>query len=498
MRLHLACLLCVLQIAWITGCASVREAATIPPAPEGVHASRLYDVSVNGKPVFVYPCATHKVVGEDGQLLPDRHQAQRTAEAAFATFDIASPVEVVVKVRGGPALHTPLKTATIRPQRHAIKPVIEGDTIRFTLDKPCKLSIEPNDTIAAPLMLFVNEPEARRPEAGASGVRWFGPGVHTLGFHDKIKSNETIYIAAGAVVRGHIWGENVSNVRVLGRGVLDASLSPSEGASPGTNEFGKANRHMRWFKCQDILIEGITMLDSPSWTIEINHCDRVTVRNVNIITSRGSSDGIDVVSSENVAVDRCFLRTRDDTLNVKGLTDLGYPAKDGKYVSDGVRKPARNISFTNCVVWNDRAHALMIGPETRTTEISNITYRDIDIIHALSVHAMAIFSADAAEIRNVLYENIRVEDGRVMEFMGVRIGKSYTTADATQGSVTGIVYRNIRVDTPGLHSTLLADPPGTTITNVLYENIDLAGEKGTSLETMRVHTRGVVKDVTVR
>lgn len=47
-------------------------------------------------------------------------------------------------------------------------------------------------------------------------------------------------------------------------------------------------------------------------------------------------------------------------------------------------------------------------------------------------------------------------------------------------------------------ATIPPAPPGTTISNMLNENADIAGEKGESLEALRVHTRGVVKDVIVR
>lgn len=481
-----------MAMSMVAGCASRVSA----PPYQGVDASTLYEVKVNGQPVFVYPCRVTKVVDDDGKLLANRHQTRDTSPAAVCSFDFDGEVDVEVTVASGPRLHTPLQTAVIRPLRHAVTPTIQAQTLKFKLRAAGQYSIEPNGQIVAPLHLFANEMESRRPKPDDANVRYFPPGEHVIGKMD-VQSNTTIYLAAGAVVRGHIWGENVSNVRIIGRGIFDLSKSPGEGTpGPRINEFGIDNRGMRFFKCRDISIEGITILNAPSWGIEINHCDQVHVKNVKVISCRGASDGIDICSSSDVTVEGSFFRTHDDSLNVKGLTDLGYPADaKGKWTSAGVRKPATRIQFLRCVVWNDRAHALMIGPETRTTEISDVLYQDIDIIHALSVHAMAIFSADAALIQNIRYENIRVENAPVMELFGIRIGPTYVTADPVRGPVKNVVYKNIDVMTDKLHSAIFAENDASFISGVRFENVRFDGKPVKSAEEAHVHTRGPVSNL---
>ena len=499
----LALLSLALVISFFAGCAATNSVVTTPP-PASITASPLYDVKVNGKSVFVYPCDVTKIVTEDGKLWDKRHQTGERIPAALTTFDFTGKVEVEVTVRTGagtPALHQALKSITVRPMRHNITPIITGNVAKFTITTPGQYSIEPNGEIIAPLHLFANAPETDVPNASDPNVKYFGPGDHKLGMYHP-PSNTTIYLAAGAIVRGHIHAENVTNVKILGRGILDASKSPhDEQGGPRVNEWGENHRHIRFFKSKNITIDGIVMLDSPTWGIEINHCDNVKVHNVKVITCSGSGDGIDVCSSEDVSVSGSFFRTHDDSLNVKGLTDLGYPGgKNGKqWSSDGVRKPAARIIFKNIVVWNDRAHALMIGPETRTTEIRDVLYENIDIIHALSVHAMGIFSSDAALIRNVHYKNITVEDARVMELMGIRIGKTYVNADDTCGDVRDVYYENIHVLTPGAHSTAYGElPSGGKVENVTYENIRFGDKVVKTAEEMLLHTRGATSGITIK
>ncbi|MCX5662063.1 MAG: glycosyl hydrolase family 28 protein [Planctomycetota bacterium] len=516
-RLRLAGALLALTAALLTGCknpavTSAEHPTTQPgaatmstPAPDPSKISPLYTVTVNGKPVPVLACLTTRITDEQGKLMADRHQTEQRMPGAICAFDFKGSATVEVTVLG-PALHLPLKTVTVRPLRRNIKSSIEGSTLRFQLKEACQLSIEPNDAILAPLMFFANAPEengvkpaAPKPIAGAApsaggaleapGLIYYPPGVHEMGVR-RLESNTTLYLAEGAVVHGRVEAENAANVRILGRGILDGSKIKLENAGRG----------IRLFKCRDVLIDGIMLIDTASWGIEINHCDHVRVHNVKALSGRGSGDGVDVCSSEDVSVDECFFRTHDDSMNVKGLTDLGYPGgKDGKqWSSDGVRKPARNIRFTRCVVWNDRAHALMMGPETRTTEICDVLWKDIDVIHALSVHAMAIFSGDAAEIHDIRYENIVVEDARVMEFIGIRVGPTYTTADPQRGGVRNVTYCNVRSLTPGSHSVLATDDPHGPISRITFDKLFFAKEQVLDEKTMLLHKRGSVTEVNWR
>jgi polygalacturonase len=350
--------------------------------------------------------------------------------------------------------------------------------------------------ITAPLLLFANPPETLPPpDPTAPGVMYFGPGVHKLGYKDKIPSGTTIYIAGGAVVRGQLFAENASNITVRGRGILDSSLSPIEGPA---NEYGHTGRQTRWFKIRNLTIEGIILHDSPSWGIELAHCDNVQVRNVKVITSRGA-DGVDVCSSEHVVIADSFFRTHDDSINVKGLTDLavGYPG-DGKggWSPAGNRKAARDITFTNLVLWNDRAHGMMVGPETRATVIEDVLFKDIDMIHALSASVIGLFSSDAAPMRRIRFENIQIEDARVFTLLEIRVSPAYTTADPECGPVDDVTFRNITVNTPTrLCSAIYADR--NTIRNVRLENIFIYNKYARTFQDMPVFLRGQTTNITI-
>ena len=64
--------------------------------------------------------------------------------------------------------------------------------------------------------------------------------------------------------------------------------------------------------CSNVLIEGITAINSPAWTINPVRCDNVTVDKVTIINPPNSpnTDGINPDSCRNVHISNCSIECR--------------------------------------------------------------------------------------------------------------------------------------------------------------------------------------------
>ncbi len=279
------------------------------------------------------------------------------------------------------------------------------------------------------------------------------------------------------MVYGQINLHNVENVRITGRGILDASKAPRKGDIPSVNDYGQHVPVIRVHFSRKIRIEGVHLIDSPSWTAQALHADDLTVDDVRVINWRENSDGIDIVSGERARVTDCFLRTWDDALLVKGLTDQFYPRNDqGGWSPDGMRKPCRDVVFERCVLWTDRAQVLHVGLETRTTEICDIIWRDIDVIHAFHMGLCSIRNGDAAAIHDLLFENIHVEDARCRFLLEIATEETYVTADDHRGPIDRIVFRDINVTSETLPpSEFRAENAQARIADVSFENIRVNG-----------------------
>jgi len=459
---------------------NMNSTTTLYPGPAGIVPSPLYTVTVNGRPVFVYPVTVGDIVDPvTGQTDDDPPETTDPKPAAFCYFDFSGgPVEIEVTVK--PIETRPIvESIVVRPFRHKILPEVKDSTCRFTLAEPAKLSVEPNGNVWAPLFIFAGRPVPNPPVEGHPTItRYFGPGVHMAGMIEP-KSNEKIYLAGGAVVYGQLNLQKAENVHIFGRGILDASKAPRKGAKPNRNEYGQHSPLARVHFCNKIRIEGIHLIDSPAWTVQATHSDDVEIDDVRLVNWRENGDGIDIVSCERARVTDCFLRTWDDALLVKGLTDLLYPQLErGGWSPAGVRKPCRDVVFERCVVWTDRAQVLHLGLETRTTEICDITWRDIDVIHALHLGLCSIRNGDAATVHDLLFDNIRVEDARCRYRSEIATEETYVTADDYRGPVDRIVFRNIDVTSEKLPpSDIRAENAAARIADVRFENIRFNGKR---------------------
>ncbi|MBD3859439.1 glycoside hydrolase family 28 protein [Bacillus sp. 28A-2] len=71
------------------------------------------------------------------------------------------------------------------------------------------------------------------------------------------------------------------------------------------------------YNCQNILIEGVTVKDSPMWQIHPVLSENVIVRGVNIIGHGPNTDGVNPESCRNVLIEDCYFDNGDDCIAIK-------------------------------------------------------------------------------------------------------------------------------------------------------------------------------------
>lgn len=350
------------------------------PAPQGEKLSEDFELKVGSQAVPVYQCRVSAM--PFNQVWPGyQRPLDQTELASFAYWDLSGPAAVEIVSR------RPIESVVVRPLSRGIKPKVEKNRITFPLPGPAQVTVEVNGTHCA-LHLFANPPASAAPDRQAPNVRYFGPGVHQAG-KIVVESNQTVYLAGGAVVYGAIVAKGASNIRILGRGILDTSRIERQ----NVDHIGGS---LQLIDCRDAVIDGIILRDPNAWCLAAFGCSKVSITNVKLIGLwRYNADGIDVCNCQEVTIRDSFIRSFDDSIVVKGLV----AHKD---------LPVRNVLAERCVIWNDWGRALEIGAETCAPEINGITFRDCDVIRTMHI-ALDLQHGDRAAVRNVLFENIRVE-----------------------------------------------------------------------------------------
>jgi hypothetical protein len=393
-----------------------------------------YALRVDGRDVFVHQCGA----------------------GSYAILSLGGPASVEVK----PAFE--FGEAKVRPLSRGVGPEIRDGAIRFGLDGPAYLSVELDGDTSRPLFVLAAPEEDTPSPQDVPGVRCFAPGrVHEAGriaLHD----GEEVYIEGGAVVHGAIEAENASGVTVRGRGILDGRIGAEQ---------DRHRRSIRFVGCRDVTVEGITVDTSPSWTLVPMYCDGVAVRHFKAITWRVGGDGVDLVACRNATVEDCFLRTADDCVAVKA-----FSRDPGRVVPN-----VEHVTVSGCVLWNARpGNALEIGYETRCDSISDVVFRDIDVIRCeheghQSGGVLTIHNADRAVVSNVRYEDIRVEDAQE-KLIDLKVLLARYSRDTERGQIRHVCFKDVRVvDGPFPVSIIRGYEPDHIIEDVTVENLTVYG-----------------------
>jgi polygalacturonase/rhamnogalacturonyl hydrolase YesR len=107
------------------------------------------------------------------------------------------------------------------------------------------------------------------------------------------------------------------------------------------------------YKCDGILIEGVTLLNSPFWVIHPLLSNDVTVRGVKIWNEGPNGDGCDPESCSDVLIENCIFHTGDDCIAIKSGRNM-----DGRKWNI----PSQNIIVRNCEM-QDGHGGVVIGSE---------------------------------------------------------------------------------------------------------------------------------------
>lgn len=211
------------------------------------------------------------------------------------------------------------------------------------------------------------------------------------------KSGVNVYLAPGSLLKGSILSEEQSKISIRGRGILDLSDSVVRTHTLLEGRTGAISLTSG----TDLLVEGITILDAPMWTVVLNHNVRPIVRHVNIFGSTTNADGIHMSGSSEGLAEGNFIRTCDDSL-------VMYHYGEGK-----------NNLFKNNVVFSDGARPVMLGLGDTVGNIHDIVFDGLDVLNQqgvwdlnTSTGVLHLVATGGNEINNITFRNIRIDSFR--------------------------------------------------------------------------------------
>lgn len=425
-------------------------------SPEGAPLKQDYDVFVQPRgekewtQIDTYMAKVNAPLPKGAKPTPTGHEI---SEISYCLFDFTGDVFVRVVSK-----HKKFKTVRIRPDYRGVVPNVENDsTVQFLLSQPENVSVELDGSMTDNLLVFTSKPAVsskqakREAKAQKRAFLYYAPGLYT---NEKIRipSNTTVYLAGGSYFTGTFVIEDVENVSILGRGVA-RPVDGFEGC------------HI--YRSKNVIVDGLVVNTCP-----IGESDDVTVHDVRSISYPGWGDGLNVFGGcSNIFYDRVFCRNSDDCTTV-------YATRKG------FKGSVHNVRMTNSTLWADVAHPIMIGihgnPEVGDS-IVNLRYENLDILCQSEPQVeyqgcMTINCGDGNYVKDVVFDNIRVEQIHQGALLQVRVGWNAKYCTAAGKGIENVLFRNVHYNgTPSYMSVICGYDEQHKVKNVTFEGLKING-----------------------
>lgn len=196
------------------------------------------------------------------------------------------------------------------------------------------------------------------------------------------------------------WKEGDPNQRKDRTALLEMA---ERGAPVSERVFGQGHylrpQFIQPYRCKNVLIEGVTIRNSPMWEIHPVLSTNVTVRGVRISSHGPNNDGCDPESCTDVLIKDCYFDTGDDCIAIKSGRNA-----DGRRLN----APSQNIVIQGCEM-KDGHGGVTIGSEisggVRNVYAENCRMDSPNLDHALRVKNNAM---RGGLLENFYFRNIAI------------------------------------------------------------------------------------------
>ncbi|SFM17549.1 S-layer homology domain-containing protein [Paenibacillus sp. 1_12] len=336
--------------------------------------------------------------------------------------------------------------------------------------------------------------------AGTGGSVYLHHGTFLSGMIE-LKSNMTLYIDSSATLKGStsasdypdthpltyntqlgpeancnkalIYANHVENVKIDGGGTIDGS-----GGSFSTGSEPTRPMAIYTVLSNNVTIQNLYITKSSMWTVVNAETDYLIIRNLYLDVKLASNrDGIDIVDSWHVVIEDVTVNTGDDAICIKSGKSRGV-------VDLLVRNSNVTASGTNGLKFGTASYGAF----------KNVRFEDV-MVKGVKYCAMCVESVDGAEVSNITFQRIDVQDAgnpffvilgkrsdrttkddkprlgtmdtvRFQDIIGKDMNTSWASpiaganmSDGTKYRLKNIYFENVHITYKGGRTTVPGNPP---------------------------------------
>jgi polygalacturonase len=272
----------------------------------------------------------------------------------------------------------------------------------------------------------------------------------------------------GSTSEGHTYGYVKGAPNQQDNGNLPALMEMSENNIPlnkrvfGDSHFLRPN-FIEPFECNNVLIQGIKIINAPFWVVHPFKCNNVIVDGITIESHGPNNDGCDPEYSKNVLIKNCTFNTGDDCIAIKAGRDA-----EGRRI--GIK--TENIIVRNCKMIDGHG-GVVIGSEM-SAGVSNVFVENCEMDSPNLDRAIRIKSNSrrGGVVDGVYVRNLNV--GQVKEAV-LKINMHYATYANQTGNfipeVKNVILENIKVKNGGKYVVLINGQEKAPIENIILRNV---------------------------
>lgn len=203
-----------------------------------------------------------------------------------------------------------------------------------------------------------------------------------------------------------ITGVNARNVTIYGQGTIDGNAGFGEDNwwyNPKVMRGAFRPRILFFERCENVVVQGITVRNSPSWNLHPYFSDHLRFLDLKVLNPKDSpnTDGLDPESCRDVEIAGVYFSLGDDCIAVKS----------GKiYMGSTYKRPCEDVLIRQCCM-RDGHGSVTLGSEM-AGGVKNLTVKDclfLETDRGLRIKTRRGRGKDAV-IQGVLFENIYMDN----------------------------------------------------------------------------------------
>lgn len=273
-----------------------------------------------------------------------------------------------------------------------------------------------------------------------------------------------------------LYAEGETNIRITGYGTIDGQGARQIPRSPQGGDLDGRPRNLLLISCNNIVVDGITMLNSGIWNQHYLNCEDVQISNLKVYNHcNRNNDGLDIDGCRRVVVSNCIIDSDDDAIVLKSTGSAG----------------CENVVINNCIV-SSFTNAIKCGTEStggfRNINIGNcVVKKSISKVPPIfgrtniGISGISLEIVDGGIMEGVQVHDIVIEETECPIYvrLGNRARKHIPEAPAPPlGTMRNISIANITAYNTGNYTASITGVSAATIENISLSSIRLVNRGG--------------------